>query len=114
MAEVGAQLIDARRDGGAFLDDLGDATAGILIDNLDAVLGTHNVAAQLVCFFARAVDRIADLMDENPGSIDMGGKMLDLRLQFVVPLAVLSRIVCFESGRLDELPKPCPTARVLS
>ncbi|MDF3018190.1 MAG: hypothetical protein K0R44_3415 [Thermomicrobiales bacterium] len=103
MAEVGAQLIDARRNGGAFLSDLSDATAGILIDDLDAVLGTHDVAAQLVRFFARAVDRIADLMDENPGSIDMGGKVLDLRLQLVIPLAVLSRIVCFESGRLDEL-----------
>src|SRR5918993_2918763 len=103
MAEVGAQLIDARRDGGAFLDDLGDATAGILVDDLDAVLGAHDVAAQLVCFFARAVDRIADLMDENPSAIDMSGKVLDLRLQLVVPLAVLSRIVCFEPGRLDEL-----------
>ena len=29
--------------------------------------------------------------------------MLDLRLQLVVALAVLSRIVCFEPRRLDEL-----------
>src|SRR5829696_7259953 len=42
-------------------------------------------------------------MDENPSAIDMSGKVLDLRLQLVVPLAVLSRIVCFEPGRLDEL-----------
>src|SRR5215217_4303039 len=89
MTEVGAQLVYARRDGGAFLGDLGDATAGILVDDLDAVFSAHDVAAQLVRFFARAVQRIADLMDENPGSIDVGGQVLDLRLQLIVALAVL-------------------------
>src|SRR5215218_5313988 len=103
VTEVGAQLVDARRDGRAFLGDFGDATAGILIDDLDAVLCTHDVAAQLVRFFSPTVDRIADLMDENPGSIDVGGQVLDLRLQLVVALAVLSRIVGFEPGRLDQL-----------
>ena len=93
MTEVRAQLVDACRGGGAFLGDLGDPPAGILIDDLDAVLGAHDVAAQLVRFFTRAVDRITNLMDEDRGAIDVGGQMLDLRLQLFVALAVLSGIV---------------------
>src|SRR5688500_6994331 len=42
-------------------------------------------------------------MDEYPGSIDVGGQMLDLSLQLFVALAVLRRTVCFEPSRLDEL-----------
>src|SRR5215213_5647959 len=103
VAEIRAQLVDARRDGGAFLNDLGDTTAGILIDDLDAVLSAHDVAAQLVRFFTRAVDHIANLMDEDRGTIDVSGQVLNLRLQLFVALAVLSGIVRFEPRGLDEL-----------
>src|SRR5215211_4288743 len=89
MTEVRAQFVDARRDGGAFLGDLSDPTARILIDDLDAVLSAHDVATQFVRFLTRAVDCITNLVDEDRGSINVGREMLDLSLQLLVALAVL-------------------------
>src|SRR5215211_479632 len=56
MGHIRPQLVDPRRDIGAALDDLCDAPARLLVDNLDRVLIAEQVATNLLSFTANVVD----------------------------------------------------------